>query len=103
MPTHMLETLRRLWTVAVGLPILLGLAGADAADKPKTSQKEIYSCDFKTELSTKWKMVRGRWELQDGYLKQLDPRPADPTKAILVTGDLASSPAGGSCALQPSP
>lgn len=81
------EPLRRLWTVAVGLPILLGLADADAADKPKVSQRQVFSCNFKNELSKRWRMIGGRWELQDGYLRQLDPRPADPTKAILVMGD----------------
>ncbi|KKK72876.1 hypothetical protein LCGC14_2899490, partial [marine sediment metagenome] len=96
MPTHILQTPQRLWALTVGLAILLGPAAvlaavlaedAAAVGKPKISRKEVFSCEFKTELSKQWTTVGGKWERQDGYLKQLDPRPADPTKAILVLGD----------------
>ncbi len=98
MATQVLNTLRRLWTLTVGLPILLGhadafLFAAEAAvattsgGKAKISREKVYSCDFNTQLSKRWRMVGGKWELQDGYLRQLAPQPEDPTKAIIVLGD----------------
>ncbi len=32
-------------------------------------------------------MIGGQWKVEAGCLKQTQPKPADPTKAILVTGD----------------
>ena len=98
MARHMSKTLRRLWTVAMGLSVLLGsapafvLAGEVAAPgtargKPKSWEKEVFSCDFRAKLARPWKMVGGKWKREDGCLKQTDPRPADPTKAIIVIGD----------------
>jgi len=52
-----------------------------------SAERKIFSCDFKTELAKEWKLVGGKWELKDGCLKQTDPKPADPTKAIVVVGD----------------
>ena len=98
MTTLVSKTLQKSWAVTVGLPVLLGtaapvvladdapVAGA-ARGKPRISQKEVYSCDFKTELSDQWKMIGGKWKLNDGSFVQTDPRPADPTKAIIVIGD----------------
>ena len=98
MTTQVSRTLQRLWAVTVGLPVLFGTAAAvvladdapvagAAEGKPRISQKEVYSCDFKTELSDQWKMIGGKWELKDGSLTQTDPQPADPTKAIIVIGE----------------
>ena len=89
---------RTLWTVTVGLPVLLGSAAAvalagdapvagAAGGEPRISRKEVYSCDFKTELSDQWKLIGGKWDLKDGSLTQTDPQPADPTKAIILIGD----------------
>src|SRR5512138_2391153 len=50
-------------------------------------EKPIFSCDFKSALAREWKMIGGQWEMNEACLKQTQPRPADPTKAILVTGD----------------
>jgi len=96
--TPMSQAKQRLWTVPIVLPVLLGLAAAivradeDAATDPspaKTSslEKEVFSCDFKTALAEQWRLVGGKWKLDDGCLKQTDPKPADPTKAIVVIGD----------------
>ena len=47
----------------------------------------LFACDFSKLLAPEWRMVGGRWEVKDGCLQQTDPRPPDPTKAILVVGD----------------
>jgi len=68
--------------------ILLVLVVAASNLLPVASaEKNIFSCDFKTELAKQWRLVGGKWELNDGCLKQSDPKPADPTKAIIVVGD----------------
>ncbi|NQT16447.1 MAG: hypothetical protein HQ582_27055, partial [Planctomycetes bacterium] len=98
MAARMFGSLSRLRTMTVGLPVLLGLtaaviladeavAGDAPVNKPGISQKEVYSCDFKTGLPGEWKTIGGTWQRNDGCLQQTDPRPADPTKVILVVGD----------------
>ncbi|MBL7044602.1 MAG: SUMF1/EgtB/PvdO family nonheme iron enzyme [Pirellulaceae bacterium] len=98
MATQISKTLRRLLTVAVTLLILLGpevaavLADKPAVagtlrDEPRISQEDVYSCDFGTELSKQWKTIGGTWERKDGSLTRTDPRPADPSKAIVIIGD----------------
>ena len=52
-----------------------------------SAERNIFSCDFTTQLGEQWRLVGGNWELEDGCLKQTDPRPADPSKAIVVIGD----------------
>ena len=96
MIAHMSKILRRSCIVALGVHVLFAstvvLAGEPVAvgssrGQPSISPDDVYSCDFKTELPNGWKTIGGNWELKDGSLKQTDPRPADPTKAILVIGD----------------
>jgi len=98
MGTHVFKAPQRLWMATMGLSVLLGTATAavladkapdrdTAAGRPRNSEKEVFSCDFKTKLARPWKMVGGKWVLKDGHLKQTDPRPADPTKAIIVIGE----------------
>ena len=60
------------------------LAGSPLA---AAEEKALFSCDFNTELAKEWKLIGGKWELNNGCLKQTDPRPADPTKAVIVVGD----------------
>ena len=77
MATQISKTLRRLYTVALGLCVLFAsavvlagepvVAGA-SRDEPRISQEEMYSCDFKTELSPQWKTIEGKWERKDGSL-----------------------------------
>ena len=98
MDTHAFTALQRLWAATMGLSVLFGMATAavladkvsapdTAGGKPKNSRKEIFSCDFRTRPAGPWKMVGGKWVRKDGCLKQTDPKPADPTKAIVVVGD----------------
>ena len=97
MATQMFKTWRSLRAVTVGLLVLLGSAAIGAEDTGshfKTSQKEVYSFDFQTELSDPWKMIGGKWERKNGCLTRTDPRPADPTKAIVVISDNPSDVSG---------
>jgi len=50
-------------------------------------EKALFSCDFNSDLAKEWRLIGGKWELKDGCLKQTDPKPADPTKAIIMAGD----------------
>jgi len=52
-----------------------------------TDPKQLYTCDFKAPLAREWKLVGGQRSVEAGWLKQTQPKPADPTKAILVLGD----------------
>jgi formylglycine-generating enzyme required for sulfatase activity len=72
-------------SIAAAIPVL-ALALSHPA-LPAAEETTLFSCDFKTGLAKEWKMVGGRWEVKDGCLKQTDPRPADPTKALIQVGD----------------
>ncbi|MFH1269331.1 MAG: hypothetical protein ABIK89_26685, partial [Planctomycetota bacterium] len=68
--------------------VLLVVAVAASSLSPAmAAERGAFSCDFQTALADEWKLVGGKWELDDGCLKQTDPKPADPTKAILAIGD----------------
>jgi hypothetical protein len=47
----------------------------------------VFTSDFNTALTKEWRLIGGQWKVEAGCLKQTQPRPADPTKAILVPGD----------------
>ncbi len=47
----------------------------------------IFSCDFKGKLAPEWKVAGGKWELNGECLAQTDDGPADPKKALLLTGN----------------
>src|SRR3989304_10233145 len=51
-------------------------------------EKALFASNFDTELAQQWKMIGGNWELDEGCLKQTEPKPEDPTKAVLVVGDV---------------
>ena len=103
MTTHMSQTLQRLSTASVGVTVLLAAAvllfdaaavAGTAENELGISEKLVYACDFQTELSQHWKMIGGKWEREGGLLKQTDPRPPDPTKAILIMADDRSDVSG---------
>ena len=84
MTAHMSKTLRRLCMVGVAV---LSVSTLVLAGEPGISQEDAYSWDFRTELSNQWKTIGGNWQPEDGFLKQTDPHPADPTKAVVLIGD----------------
>ena len=92
----MFKTLGSLRTAAGSLAVLIGLgaaaalgddAAAPAGAKLAGTHREVFSCDFKTELAKTWRLVGGAWRREDGCLRQTEPKPEDPTKAVLVLGD----------------
>lgn len=66
------------------LPITWVLSGTPLA---AADLKPLFVCDFQAALAKEWKMVGGQWKAEGGCLQQTQPKPADPTKAILVAGD----------------
>ena len=77
------------------LAVVVILAGRAAAfQSAQASEKEVVSCDFAEKPVQAWKTIGGKWQWSDGCFKQLDPKPADPTKAILPAGNEAELSGG---------
>ena len=81
-------------TVALGLLLLIHsvvFIGRDAAADEQT----LFACSFPTaSLAKPWKTIGGTWQVQQGVLKRVDAGLDDPSKAVLVIGDVEEMSSG---------
>ncbi|MCL5097486.1 MAG: hypothetical protein M1608_08155, partial [Candidatus Omnitrophica bacterium] len=67
--------------------VFIGMIAVAASANTGPNPGRVFAWDFTNGLSQPWETIGGRWEVRDGCLRQTDPGPDDPKKAIIVTGD----------------